>query len=62
MILYIAKRGPHNIGAITHKQALKDIYGAENLFEINLLSTEMVETENYISFGNDLRGFVHMCG
>jgi hypothetical protein len=57
MVLYVAKRGPHNIGAITHKQALKDIYGAENLFEINLLSTEVVETENYISFGNDLSKF-----
>jgi len=54
MVLYIAKRGPHNIGAITHKQALKDIYGADDVFEINLLSTEVVETENYISFGNDL--------
>ena len=50
-VLYIAKRGPHNIGAHTHLDALKEIYGEENIFQIDLLSTKKCEKENFISFG-----------
>ena len=55
MVLYISKRGPHNIGAVTHKQALEDIYGEENVFEIDLFNQKEIETANYLSFANDLK-------
>lgn len=58
MILYIAKREPHNLGANTHLHALKDIFGKENVFQIDLLRTEHIERENYISFGYDGRNIV----
>lgn len=53
MILYIAKREAHNLGANTHLRALKDIYGKNNVFEIDLLKEEYIEKNNYISFGYD---------
>ena len=54
MVLYIAKRGPHDMGTKTHRQAIKDIYGSENVFEVDLLNKDTIETDNYISFGNNL--------
>lgn len=50
MILYIAKRGPHNIGAQTHLQALKDIFGEDNIFVIDLFKFTDEIKNNYVSF------------
>ena len=55
MVLFIAKRGQHNIGAKTHIQALREIYGSENVYEVDLFSKDSKETDHYLSFGNDLR-------
>ena len=57
MVLYIAKRGTHDMGTITHRQAIKEIYGCENVFEVDLLNPETVERENYISFGTNLSNY-----
>ena len=51
MILYIAKRGKHDISSRTHLQALKQIYGENNIFIVDLLNEERTERERYISFG-----------
>lgn len=57
MVLYIAKRGSHDMGTTTHRQAIKDIYGSESVFEVDLLNAEAVERENYISFGTNLSNY-----
>ena len=49
MVLFIAKRGQHNIGAKTHIQALREIYGSENVYEVDLFSKDSKETDHYIS-------------
>ena len=57
MVLYIAKRGSHDMGTTTHRQAIKDIYGSEYVFEVDLLNPEAIEKENYISFGLNLSNY-----
>lgn len=54
MILYIAKRGQYNIGAVTHRNALRDLYGEENVYYIDLLPTSKGKDFNYISFGEKM--------
>lgn len=51
MILYIAKRSEYDIGSKTHLQALKDIYGENQIFIIDLLNEKVIRNEQYISFG-----------
>ena len=50
-IMYVAKRGPHNIAAQTHLDVLKSIYGEENIFIIDLLSSKVVHKDRYVSYG-----------
>lgn len=49
-VLYIAKRGPHDMGTKTHFDAIKEIYGEDNIIQIDLLSKQKSEKKNYISF------------
>lgn len=49
-ILYIAKRGA-NIAAKTHLKVIKELYGYNNVFEIDLLEKKYIERENYIAYG-----------
>lgn len=58
MVLYIEKRGSHNMGTTTHRQAIKDIYGSDNVYEVDLLNSEAVEKEDYISFGTNLNNYL----
>lgn len=51
MVLFIAKRPPWNIIANLHLKALQDIYGANEVFVVDLLRDKHEERENYISFG-----------
>lgn len=51
MILHIAKRGPHNIAAAVHIQALKDIYGEQNIFFVDLLPGSPKFNKNYVAYG-----------
>lgn len=52
MILYISNRSKSNIGAVTHLAALKEIFGSENVFCVDLKPTETArQKENYIAFG-----------
>ena len=50
-ILYIAKRGANNIAAKTHLKVIKELYGKDNIFEIDLLEKKYIERENYIAYG-----------
>lgn len=51
MVLHIAKRGDHNIGAKMHLQALIDLYGEDHVFIIDLLRKEPEKRKNYVAFG-----------
>ena len=52
MILYISNRSEYNIGANTHLEALREIFGNNNVFRIDLRLTETsCKKQNYISFG-----------
>ncbi len=51
MVLYVAKRGPHDIGTKTHLKGIREVYGEDNVFVIDLLSAEYYESERFISFG-----------
>lgn len=52
MILYISNRSQNDIGAVTHLAALKEIFGSENVFCVDLKPTETAcKRENYIAFG-----------
>lgn len=57
MVLYIAKRGPYNIGTKLHLQAVRDTYGEANVFVVDLLSRECCEKDRFISFGYDRKNF-----
>ena len=50
-ILYIAKRGENNIAAKTHLKVIKELYGENNVYEIDLLEKNYNEKKNYIAFG-----------
>lgn len=50
-VLYIAKRGPNNIAAKTHLSVIKAIYGADNVFEIDLLKALPEHKDRYIAYG-----------
>lgn len=50
MILYIVKRSLHDVGSTTHLQALKDIYGTENVFIVDLIRSLTNESTNYVSY------------
>ena len=52
MILYISNRSEYNIGAKTHLAALREIFGNDNVFRIDLRPTEKsCKKQNYIAFG-----------
>lgn len=52
MILYISKRSKYDIGSVTHFQALKDIYGEENVIYIDFnFSMPPKNEKNYICYG-----------
>lgn len=51
MILYVAKRGENNIGAKQHLRALKELYGEERIYVVDLLNPIKEVKERYISFG-----------
>ena len=52
MILYISNRSQYNIGANTHLAALEEIFGAGNVFRIDLrLAEKPCRKQNYIAFG-----------
>ena len=52
MILYISKRSKYDIGSVTHFQALKDIYGEENVICIDFnFSMPPKNEKNYICYG-----------
>lgn len=52
MILYISKRSKYDIGSVTHFQALKDIYGEENVIYIDFnFSIPPKNEKNYICYG-----------
>ena len=52
MILYISKRSKYDIGSVTHFQALKDIYGEENVKYIDFnFSMPPKNEKNYICYG-----------
>lgn len=55
MILYVAKRSSYDIGSKVHLQALKDIYGHNEVFIIDLLNSQCIREERYVSYG-DYRG------
>lgn len=57
MVLYIAKRGPYNIGTKLHLQAVRDTYGEANVFVVDLLSRECCEKDRFISFGYERKNF-----
>lgn len=50
-VLYIHKRGPHNIAARTHLSVLQSIYGKENIWIVDLLSPKAEKREQFISYG-----------
>lgn len=50
-ILYISKRKDYDIGASAHRQALRDIFGEENVYVIDLWKTEREVGKNYIAPG-----------
>lgn len=50
MVLYIAKRSLHDVGSVTHRQALYDIYGEDNVFIIDLISSMESGRKNYIGY------------
>lgn len=51
MIIYISKAFEDNIGATMHYNALKEIYGEEQLFTIDLRFIAPCREKNYIAFG-----------
>lgn len=51
MVLYIANRSEHDVGSVTHYQALKEIYGEGNVFVIDLRPIESRRDNNYIAYG-----------
>ena len=52
MILYISKRSKYDIGSVTQFQALKDIYGEENVIYIDFnFSMPPKNEKNYICYG-----------
>lgn len=52
MILYISKRSKYDIGSVTHLQALKDIYGEDNVIYIDFnFSMPFKNEKNYICYG-----------
>lgn len=51
MILYIAKRSQYDIGAKTHLEALKEIFGEDQVFVVDLFKSEAERGERYIAFG-----------
>lgn len=50
-VLYIVKRGPYNIAAQTHLKVLKEIYGQENIYVVDLLSSKNVQESRFVSYG-----------
>lgn len=61
MILYIAKRSSRDIGTVMHLKAVKELYGKENVFVIDLLNKEAIERKQYISFGYNGRNGINRC-
>lgn len=57
-VLYIAKRGPHNIAAKTHLKVIQELYGEKNVFVIDLLSAEEVHRERFNSYGYNSKKLV----
>lgn len=51
MIIYISKAFEDNIGATMHYNALKEIYGEEQVFTIDLRFIAPCREKNYIAFG-----------
>lgn len=50
MVLYIAKRSLHDVGSVTHLQALIDVYGEQNVFIVDLISSMVKREKNYIAY------------
>lgn len=50
MVLYIAKRSIYDIGSVTHLQALMDIYGEQNVFIVDLISSMKKKESNYVAY------------
>lgn len=50
-ILYVSRRFESNICATIHYKAIKDIYGSDNVFTIDLRPEEKYEKERYIAYG-----------
>ena len=50
-VLYIHKRGPHNIAARTHFSVLQRIYGGKNIWTVDLLSPKRVKVNQFVSYG-----------
>lgn len=52
MVLYISKRSKYDVGSVTHLQALKDIYGEDNVIYIDFnFSMPAKNEKNYICYG-----------
>ena len=50
MVLYIAKRSLVDIGSVTHLQALTEIYGENNVYIIDLISSMSKRERNYVAY------------
>lgn len=51
MILYVSYRFASDIGAAIHLDILKELYGPENVYIVDLRMGDASEAENYIAFG-----------
>lgn len=51
MVLYISKAFEDNIGATMHYNALKEIYGSNSVYTVDLRLIEPVRRKNYIAYG-----------
>lgn len=51
MILYVSYRFETDIGAAIHLDILKELYGSENIYIVDLRMKDASEAENYIAFG-----------
>lgn len=52
MVLYVSKRSKYDIGSVTHFQALKDIYGEDNVIYVDFnFSMPPKNEKNYICYG-----------
>lgn len=51
MILYVSYRFEEDIGAAIHLDILKEIYGSENIFVVDLRLKDASKADNYIAFG-----------